>query len=190
MELYVSRFLCGLSAGGSFVLVPLFVAEIAEDRLASLADSLILILIQHVFFVSIRGTLGSLMMVSANLGILLAFAVGHYLPYAIVPKVFICLPIVFLLSLFMFPETPHYFMRTNREHVSAGGSSLFFPISSPFILACSSFPFSSSYPFNFPRTFHLPFPPPIPSNFKHSTPDHSPKTTLYDLLPKFSLNSI
>lgn len=31
-HLYVSRFLGGLSAGGSFVLVPLFVAEIAEDR--------------------------------------------------------------------------------------------------------------------------------------------------------------
>lgn len=31
-HLYVSRVLGGLSAGGSFVLVPLFVAEIAEDR--------------------------------------------------------------------------------------------------------------------------------------------------------------
>lgn len=38
MELYVSRFLCGLSAGGSFVLVPLFVAEIAEDRLVVMRD--------------------------------------------------------------------------------------------------------------------------------------------------------
>lgn len=66
----------------------------------------------------IRGTLGSLMMVSANLGILLAFTIGHYFPYTIVPRIFICLPIVFLLSLFMLPETPHYFMRTNREHVS------------------------------------------------------------------------
>lgn len=32
MHLYIARLLGGISSGGSFVLVPLFVAEIAEDR--------------------------------------------------------------------------------------------------------------------------------------------------------------
>jgi len=31
-DLYLGRFLAGLSGGGAFVLVPLYVAEIAEDR--------------------------------------------------------------------------------------------------------------------------------------------------------------
>lgn len=64
---------------------------------------------------SVRGRLGSLMMMSANLGILLAFVAGNYLSYQLVPRLFIWLPIIFLLSVFFFPETPFYCMRRNRE---------------------------------------------------------------------------
>lgn len=64
---------------------------------------------------SIRGSLGSLMMMSANFGILLAFVAGDYLPFAWVPRLFVCVPIVFVLTVLWFPETPFYFMRTNRE---------------------------------------------------------------------------
>lgn len=66
----------------------------------------------------VRGRLGSLMMVNANLGILLAFVAGCYLSYIWVARVFIIIPILFFLSLLFFPETPVYFMRTNRELVS------------------------------------------------------------------------
>lgn len=55
------------------------------------------------------------MMMSANFGILLAFVAGNYLSYQMVPRLFIWLPIIFLLSVLFFPETPFYYMRRNRE---------------------------------------------------------------------------
>lgn len=58
------------------------------------------------------------MMMSANLGILLAFVAGNCLRYEVVPRVFICLPVLFLLTVLYFPETPFFYMRTNRESVS------------------------------------------------------------------------
>lgn len=82
------------------------------DKRAGLGPSLFINLTN---FGRIRGSLGSLMMMSANFGILLAFLAGDYLPFAWVPRLFICLPIIFLLSVLYFPETPFYFMRTNRE---------------------------------------------------------------------------
>lgn len=57
------------------------------------------------------------MMVSANIGILLAFIGGYFLSYSLVPSVFIVIPIVFCFMIVFFPETPVYFMRTNREQV-------------------------------------------------------------------------
>lgn len=81
-------------------------------------------MLQYFLIHSIRGSLGSLMMMSANLGILLAFVAGNYLPFEWVPRLFICLPIIFLLTVLFFPETPFYFMRTNREMVRIANDCL------------------------------------------------------------------
>ncbi|KAJ6649315.1 Facilitated trehalose transporter Tret1 [Pseudolycoriella hygida] len=102
--LYVSRFLSGLACGGAFILVPLFVSEIAEN--------------------SVRGALGSLLMVTSNVGILLSFMAGHYLSFRLVPAVFVVLPTLFLLLTVIFPETPIFLLKTGK--LEAAESSLRF----------------------------------------------------------------
>lgn len=58
------------------------------------------------------------MMMSANLGILLAFVAGDLLSFALVPRLFIAVPVLYLLTVPFFPETPFYCIRSNRETVS------------------------------------------------------------------------
>ncbi|KAG4073998.1 hypothetical protein HA402_014203 [Bradysia odoriphaga] len=100
--LYISRFLAGLACGGSFVLVPLFVSEISENRF---------VLATHFG-------------VTSNIGILLSFVAGHYLSFRLVPAVFVVLPTLFLLLTIVFPETPTFLIRSGKEE--AAESSLRF----------------------------------------------------------------
>ncbi|KAJ6633527.1 Facilitated trehalose transporter Tret1 [Pseudolycoriella hygida] len=93
-HLYFARFLIGCTGGGLFVCVPLFVAEIAEDR--------------------IRGTLGSLLLVCSNVGILFSFVAGCYVSYEIFPYVMIVFPLIFLFSFYFLPETPQYLLQQDK----------------------------------------------------------------------------
>ncbi|XP_065084159.1 facilitated trehalose transporter Tret1-like [Ochlerotatus camptorhynchus] len=92
--LYLGRLLAGLGAAGVFLLVPLYVTEIAED--------------------SIRGSLGSFFILFINLGTFVSFVVGSYLSYHITSYILIVLPIVFLLCFINFPETPQHLIRCNK----------------------------------------------------------------------------
>lgn len=49
-------------------------------------------------------------MLSLTTGILFAFVAGTYLSYSVGPKLFLALPIVFLLAFVFLPETPQYFI--------------------------------------------------------------------------------
>lgn len=89
--LLVGRFLAGLCAGGVFVLVPLYVSEIAED--------------------SVRGTLGSFFIFSINFGTLLMFVAGSYLSYTLVPQLMLALPIIFAATFVFLPETPQHLLK-------------------------------------------------------------------------------
>ncbi|XP_059616834.1 facilitated trehalose transporter Tret1-like [Phlebotomus argentipes] len=93
--LYVSRFLSGFGGGGVFVLVPLFVTEIAEDH--------------------IRGTLGACLILVVNLGVLVGLAISGYLDFFIVPLVPIAILLVFLLLFQFLPETPQYLLMRKRK---------------------------------------------------------------------------
>ncbi|XP_055302945.1 facilitated trehalose transporter Tret1-like [Sitodiplosis mosellana] len=92
--LYASRFLNGIVGGGVFVITPLYLSDIASD--------------------SIRGTLGSTMMLSGNTGTLLAFVLGNFCDFYTTPIVIIILTIIFAISFFFFPESPIFLFKQNR----------------------------------------------------------------------------
>ncbi|KAJ6648624.1 Facilitated trehalose transporter Tret1 [Pseudolycoriella hygida] len=92
--LYFGRFLGGLTGGGTFVCVPLFVAEIADDH--------------------IRGILGSLLMIFVCIGVMISYIAGAYLTYSTAPFVIMGFPIAFLVSFLILPESPDDLMRQNR----------------------------------------------------------------------------
>lgn len=95
--LYLARLLVGFGGGGTFVLLPLFVAEISEDR--------------------VRGSLGSLLVLSSNVGILMAFILGNYLSYAAQAIIMATVPIFFFLAFSFFPESPQFLMKIGKEEV-------------------------------------------------------------------------
>lgn len=88
----------GFCGAGVFIFIPLFVAEIAED--------------------SVRGSLGSLLVLSCNIGILIAFIAGNYLTYNISPIIHASLPILFFMAFVFFPESPQYLMKIGKEEVN------------------------------------------------------------------------
>ncbi|XP_053697379.1 facilitated trehalose transporter Tret1-like [Sabethes cyaneus] len=100
--LYLGRVLAGLGAAGVFLLVPLYVTEISEDR--------------------IRGSLGAFFILFINMGTLVSFVVGTYLSYHITSYILIFLPILFLLCFMQFPETPQHLIRCNK--IEAAENSL------------------------------------------------------------------
>jgi MFS family permease len=88
--------LAGLSAGGSFTLIPLYIAEISQDK--------------------IRGSLGSFFVLSTNLGMLLIYIAGKVFDYHTTPKIMLLLPLAFFVLFSFFPETPIYLLRNNKKH--------------------------------------------------------------------------
>lgn len=95
--LYAARLLQGFSGGAVYVVMPVFVAEIADSR--------------------IRGTLGSMFMLSCNFGILLAFVAGHVCSYETVPLLLMGGCVVYLAGVFCLPETPQYLLRVGEQEV-------------------------------------------------------------------------
>ncbi|KFB46231.1 AGAP008900-PA-like protein [Anopheles sinensis] len=92
--LYVARLLAGLGAAGVFLVVPMYITEIAEDR--------------------IRGSLGSLFILFLNIGTLVSFIMGSYLSYHLTAYILFTLPVAFFILFLPFPETPQYLVRRNR----------------------------------------------------------------------------
>lgn len=92
--LLAGRFLAGLSAGGVFVLVPLYVSEISEDK--------------------VRGVLGSFFIFSINFGTLLMFVAGNYFSYTLTSKVMVAFPIAFAMTFIFLPETPRHLLKCGK----------------------------------------------------------------------------
>ncbi|EDW03491.1 facilitated trehalose transporter Tret1 [Drosophila grimshawi] len=92
--LYVARVCTGLTGGGIFIVLPMFIGEIADN--------------------SIRGRLCSLCSLAMNLGILSGFIISSYVPYHIIPRVVILLPLCYLLLATRYPEVPQQLMRRGR----------------------------------------------------------------------------
>lgn len=93
--LYVSRFISGFSGSANYVILPVFVAEIADNK--------------------VRGALGSLFILCVNIGILLAFVLGHICSYEMMPAIMSVVPIIFFVGMLFFPDSPQYLMQSGQE---------------------------------------------------------------------------
>lgn len=89
--LYIARMLGGTTGGGTYTLIPIFVAEIADSK--------------------VRGTLGAVFCFALNTGMLVGNIFASHIPYIIIPCFVIVLPILFLIFVFKFPETPQFLLR-------------------------------------------------------------------------------
>lgn len=96
--LIISRFLHGLGGGVGYIVVPIFVTEISEDR--------------------IRGQLGALLLLSCNSGILFAFIVGAYLDYFLANVCHLIIPILFYFGIIFVKESPLFLMQNGKFRVS------------------------------------------------------------------------
>lgn len=92
--LYIARFLCGLTAGAVFSLVPIYIGEIAQD--------------------SNRGSLGFFLVIFLSFGNFFIYCTGPYI--TIQTLSFFCLvaPVVFLVLVKLLPESPIYLLSKNK----------------------------------------------------------------------------
>lgn len=96
--LYASRLLGGFLGGGGYLIAPMFLTEITDDR--------------------IRGALLSAIYASENFGLLLAYIIGNYFDYYAMPLFSIGLTATFALLILFLPEAPLFLMRQNKIEVS------------------------------------------------------------------------
>ncbi|CAH0717818.1 unnamed protein product, partial [Brenthis ino] len=92
--LITARAIIGLGVSGSYVVTPLYIKEISED--------------------SIRGTLGSLVVLSQNLGNLLVYILGEYLCYQATLWICLAVPLIHLLLFPAMPETPSFLLKSGK----------------------------------------------------------------------------
>ncbi|XP_049880015.1 facilitated trehalose transporter Tret1-like isoform X2 [Pectinophora gossypiella] len=92
--LITARGVLGFGVAGSYVVTPLYIKEISED--------------------SIRGTLGSLVVLSQNLGNLMVYILGEYLSYYATLWICLSVPLVHLLVFTTMPETPSYLLKCGK----------------------------------------------------------------------------
>lgn len=93
-HLIAARFLGGMAGGGVFGVIPIYTAELAED--------------------SVRGILGTFLVLTCNLGVILVFVLGYYFNYATVAWIMSTLSIVFLVCFWFMPETPQHLMSQQK----------------------------------------------------------------------------
>lgn len=98
MYLIISRVLAGIAAGGFYVIAPSFVSDIANDNL--------------------RGTLGSTVVFSANLGMCVSFVLGAYVDYLSIPWLMLPPTFLFLAFFLQFPDTPTFLAKKKHLDVS------------------------------------------------------------------------
>ncbi|KAH8403345.1 hypothetical protein KR222_011072, partial [Zaprionus bogoriensis] len=96
--LYVARVCAGLTGGGLFVVLPIFIGEISDN--------------------SVRGRLCSFFNLALNVGVMTGFIVSSYVPYHVIPCSVVILPVLYLLLSTRFPETPQQLLRWEREEAA------------------------------------------------------------------------
>lgn len=72
----------------------------------------------HIQSISIRGALGSTIMFTYNIGILIAFLLGNFCDYYTTPKLVLGLAVLFPFLFNSFPETPSYLFKQKQTTVS------------------------------------------------------------------------
>lgn len=93
---FVARFLCGLGVGGVFTVLPMYIGEIAEDK--------------------VRGALGSFMQLFITIGLLFSYCIGPYVEISTFNYICIASPTIFLVYFTLkIPESPHYLLASSDE---------------------------------------------------------------------------
>ncbi|KAG5332673.1 TRET1 protein, partial [Acromyrmex heyeri] len=96
MHIYASRALSGISGATTFFVIPNYVSEISCD--------------------SIRGMLASILILSVNAGILMAYILGGVMSFRALPVAVIAIILLYLVTFVFMPESPLYLVRRNRTH--------------------------------------------------------------------------
>lgn len=90
----LARLLAGFAGAGVFLVIPIFVTEISDDK--------------------IRGALGSYLTLLCSIGIGIGYAVGGYLDYYTFSYLALIVPGLFLILFFRAPETPLYLLSNSK----------------------------------------------------------------------------
>lgn len=93
--LYASRFISGLGLGIVYVVVPMYIGEIADKE--------------------IRGILGSFIKLMSTFGELYARAIGPFVSYDVLSYSCMLINIAFFLSFVWMPESPYYLLMKNKQ---------------------------------------------------------------------------
>ncbi|XP_015109398.1 facilitated trehalose transporter Tret1 isoform X2 [Diachasma alloeum] len=88
------RALCGLCVGIASLSLPVYLGETIQPE--------------------VRGTLGLLPTAFGNIGILICFVAGRYLDWSYLAFLGACLPVPYLLLMFLIPETPRWYISKGR----------------------------------------------------------------------------
>lgn len=113
-----ARFLNGWSSSSIYLTLILYSAEVANDEWVYNTIGFHFMLRKLKFqlffyFASIRGRLTSFVLLSMNVGLLIAYVLGAYVQYEYIPYICVTIPIIFAVSFSMLPNTPRY-------HLAAG----------------------------------------------------------------------
>ncbi|CAG9801730.1 unnamed protein product [Chironomus riparius] len=93
-EIIIGRFIGGITGGGIFRILSLYIADIAENN--------------------IRGGLGSIFPLVMYTGMLIMFIMGSYINYFVVSGLSAIIPILAYFLMFRLPETPHFLIQRNK----------------------------------------------------------------------------
>lgn len=69
--------------------------------------------------------MGSTLVLCGNIGMCLAFILGHFCNYYTTPKVVIALTVLFAIGFFFFPESPIFLLKQNKNDVSNAKKKMF-----------------------------------------------------------------
>lgn len=92
--LYLARICAGLTGGGLFVVLPLFVAEIADPQ--------------------VRGNLNGFMSLTVSVGVLNGYILAAILPSGYIGYLMSFCPIIYLICALTLPETPIYAVKAGN----------------------------------------------------------------------------
>lgn len=93
-HIYIARALAGTTGGGCFLVIPVYVTEIASD--------------------AIRGFLGSILILSLNSGLLASYIICSYTPYFTVVYIGIGVSVAFIVLWFTLHDSPKYLLSVGQ----------------------------------------------------------------------------
>ncbi|XP_075974949.1 facilitated trehalose transporter Tret1-like isoform X2 [Anticarsia gemmatalis] len=103
-SLIIGRFFGGLSSGGCYNVVPMYVREISQD--------------------DIRGILGSFLILLQNIGFLVMFAMGFYMDYYVVLYIVVWIPVITIVMMLFAPESPAFLVKKGLNDEAASTLSV------------------------------------------------------------------